>query len=216
MLAHELLVGCAMRSRWILFPWAAAIAGLAGCHSQKIDDLANGKLSDERTYAERNARYPTCPDRGAIAGNCGLLLKHASTEDFRVKFRDLKCVGKDDAGCEALYRRMLDAWLIKRYPLADWRAVGLACDGDPGRCDDPVKYELLLVDSHNVRVRDDFARAENEIEAQRDEEQNRHVAAQINGTAAVLGEVAYAAHRGPKCRSYPSLFGIATNTVCTQ
>lgn len=196
--------------------WVATVVGLAGCHSQAIDDRANEKLSDERTYATRNARYPTCPDRGVISGNCGLILKHASTEDFRVKFRDSKCVGKDDAACEALYQRMIDAWLITRYPLADWRKVVLACDSDPGRCDDPVKYELLLVDSHNVRIRDDAARAENEIEAERQDAQSRHVAAQIDTTGRILGEVAYATHKGPKCRSYPSLFGGVTNTVCTQ
>lgn len=192
------------------------VVGLAGCRSQAIDDRANERLSDERTYATRNARYPTCPDRGVIAGNCGLILKHASTEDFRVKFRNAKCVGKEDAACEALYQRMIDAWLVKRYPLADWREVGLACDGDPGRCDDPVKYELLLVDSHNLRIRDDFARAENQIEADREEAQEHHMHQQVTAVSEVVGEVAYVTHRGPKCRSYPSAFTGVTNTVCSQ
>lgn len=191
------------------------VAGLAGCHSQAIDDHANDRLNNEHTYATRNARYATCPDRGVISGNCGLILRHASTEDFRVKFRDSKCVGKDEAACEAIYQRMLDAWLIKRYPLADWREVTLACDGDPGRCDDPVKYELLLVESHNVRIRDDYARAENQIEAERREAQRRHAEAQSEGISQALTAVAIATHGGPRCHSYPSAFSGVTTTVCT-
>lgn len=191
------------------------VAMLAGCRSQAIDDRANDKLSDARASAERNAIYPTCRDRSTITGNCGLILERASTEDFRVKFRERKCVGKEDAACETLYRKMLDAWLIQRYRLADWREVGLTCDGSPGRCDDPVAYELLLLDSHNRRIRDDAARAENEIEARREEEQNRHVDEQVTTASVVVGEIGYAVHKGPKCRSYPSAFFGVTNTVCT-
>ena len=132
-----------------------------------------------------------------------------------MKFRDLKCKDKDAAACEVLYQKMIDAWLGQRYRLADWGAVALACDSDPGRCDDPVRYELLLVDSHNKRVRDDAARAENEIEARRADDQRQHVAGQVEVASAVLGEVAYATHKGPKCRSYPSVFAGVTNTVCT-
>ena len=204
-----------MRLHW-LFLSSAALASLAACRSQTIDDRANDKLSEVRATAERNAIFPTCRDRAAITGNCGLLLKHASTEDFRVKFRDSKCVGKDDATCESLYQKMLDAWLVQRYRSADWREVALTCDGNPGRCDDPVAYELLLLDSHNLRIGDDFARAENEIEAKRAADQNRHVARQVTMASAIVGEVAYATHRGPKCRSYPSAFSGVTNTVCTQ
>jgi len=198
--------------------WAATsalVVGLAGCRSGAIDDRANENLNDARLTAEREAVYPTCPDGASVGGNCGLLLKRASSEDFRTKFRDLKCVNKDAAACELLYRKMIDAWLAQRYRLADWGAVAIACDSDPGRCDDPVHYEMLLVDSHNKRVRDDAARAENEIEARREDEQQRHVAGQVEVASAVLGEVAYATHPGPKCRSYPSVFAGVTNTVCT-
>ena len=65
------------------------------------------------------------------------------------------------------------------------------------------------------RVRDDAARAENEIEARRERDQNAHVSHQVAIASAVLGEVAYAAYDGPKCRSYPSVFAGVTNTVCT-
>lgn len=214
MTARELLVDGSMDSRSFLV-WAAALVGLAGCRSGAIDDRANERLNDVRTSAEREAIYPTCPDRAAVGANCGLLLKRAASEDFRTKFRDLKCVNKDAAACEVLYQKMIDAWLAQRYRHADWRSVALACDTDPGSCDDPVRYELLLVDSHNAHVRDDAARAENEIEAQREEEQRQHVARQVEVASAVIGEVAYATHDGPKCRSYPSVFAGVTNTVCT-
>jgi hypothetical protein len=202
-----------MRVQSFFFVGAAA-AGFAGCRSQAIDDRANERLSEVRASAERSAVYPTCPDRETVAGNCGLLLKRASTEDFRARFRDKKCADKTEAACEALYQRMLDAWLVQRYRYADWREVGLVCDGNPGRCDDPVAYELLLLDSHNLRVRDDFARTENQIEAQRAAAQRRLAAQQVQVASAVLGEVAYGAHKGPKCRSYPSAFSGVTNTVC--
>ncbi len=202
-------------SRLSLVVWAAAVVGLGSCRSNAIDDRASEQLNELRVTAERNAVYPTCPDRQAVSGNCGLLLKRASTEEFRTKFRDLKCVNKDGPACEALYQKMIDAWLAQRYRFADWAAVGLTCDSEPGRCDDPVAYELLLVDSHNSRVRDEAARAENEIEARRAFEQEAHVARQVAVASAVLGEVAYATHDGPKCRSYPSVFAGATNTVCT-
>jgi hypothetical protein len=204
-----------MTSRSSLFV-TAAFVGLVGCRSGAIDDRANAQLNDARVSAERDAIYPTCPDRAVIAGNCGLILKRASTEDFRTKFRDLKCVNKDAATCEALYQRMIDAWLAQRYRFADWSAVALTCDSDPGRCDEPVQYELLLVDSHNHHVRDEAARAENEIEARRARDQARHVARQVAVASAVIGEVAYATHDGPKCRSYPSVFAGVTNTVCTR
>jgi hypothetical protein len=193
-----------------------SVAGLAGCRSQAIDDRASEKLSEVRASAERNAVYPTCRDPATITGNCGLILKRASTEDFRVKFRESKCVGKDDAACETLYQKTIDAWLVQRYRSADWPEVALTCDGNPGRCDDPVAYELLLLDSHNLRIRDDYARAENQIEAHRAKAQREHVARQVSVASAVIGEVAYASHEGPKCRSYPSAFSGVTNTVCTQ
>ena len=199
-----------------IFVAAAAVTGLAGCRSEAIEDRANERLNQEYTTAVRNAVYPTCPDRAVIAGNCGLILKHASTEDFRMKFRDRKCVGIEDAACETLYQSMLDAWLVQRYVLADWRKVALTCNSDPGRCDDPVAYELLLVDSHNYRIRDDYAGAEKEIEAQRQEEQARHVRGQVAAVSAGLGVAAAVAgvRRAPRCRSYPSAFTGVSTTVC--
>jgi hypothetical protein len=212
-MARRLLQREAMRFQWTFF---ALALGLGGCVSHAIEDRANERLSDERMTAQRNARYATCPDRGVISGNCGLILKHASTEDFRAKFRDSKCVGKDDATCEVVYQRMIDAWLIARYPHADWRAVTLACDGDPGRCDDPVAYERLLLASHNTWVYGEQARAENQIDEERRAAQNAHIRAQVQGVAQVLDAAAYAAHKGPKCRSYPSAFSGVTTTICTN
>lgn len=212
--ARELLSQGSMTSRSFVW-WAAAAVGMIGCRSGAIDDRANENVNEARVSAEREAIYPTCPDRAAVGGNCGLILRRASSEDFRTKFRDLKCVGKDAPTCEQLYQKMIDAWLAQRYRLADWGAVALSCDSDPGSCDDPVRYELRLVDSHNHRVRDDAARAENEIEARREREQSAHMNRQVAVASAVIGEVAYATHDGPKCRSYPSVFAGVTNTICT-
>lgn len=205
-----------MRIPSILFV-SAAVAGLAGCHSQDVDDRAGERLSQVRVSAERSAVYPTCRDRSTIAANCGLILKHAATEDFRTKFRDRKCVGKDEAACETLYQTMLDGWLAQRYVLADWRQVTLLCNSDPERCDDPVAYELLLVDSHNFKNRDNYAAAEKEIDHEREREQRRHGRA-VAGVAIGLGvaAVAVASRRGPTCRSYPSAFSGVTTTVCTR
>ena len=78
-----------------------------------------------------------------------------------------------------------------------------------------MAYELLLVDSHNVRVRDDYAREENEIEHDRRHAQSRHAAEQVAVAGAVLGTVAAVTARGPVCRSYPSAFTGVTTTVCS-
>ncbi|CAN5923337.1 hypothetical protein BH11MYX4_BH11MYX4_65270 [soil metagenome] len=211
-MAHALLDGEVMRFPWLVL--VTAVTGLAGCRSGAIDDRASEHVSEAHATAVRRAVYPTCADRAVVAGNCGLILKRAATEDFRVRFRDLKCVGKDTAECETLYQKMLEASLQQRYRLADWREVGLTCDANPGRCDDPVAYEMLLVDSHNLRVRDDYAREENEIESARLRAQARHVAGQIAVTSAVLGTAAAVVQRGPTCRSYPSAFTGETVTVC--
>ena len=201
--------------RFRCFLVVGAVAGLAGCRSAAIDDRANDRINDAHTTAVRRSFSPTCPDKGVVSGNCGLVLKGAATEDFRVKFRDLKCVDKDTAQCELLYQRMLDATLKQRYRLADWNEVTLTCDANPGKCDDPVAYELLLVDSHNVRVRDDYAREENEIEHERRSAQSRHAAEQVAVAGAVLGTVAAVTARGPVCHSYPSAFTGVTTTVCS-
>lgn len=192
-----------------------AATGLAGCRSSAIDDRASDRISEAHTTAVRRAFSPTCPDRNVVAGNCGLVLKRAATEEFRIKFRDLKCVDKTTEQCELLYQRMLDASLKQRYRLADWNEVALTCDANPGKCDDPVAYELLLVDSHNYRVRDDYAREENEIERDRRVAQARHVNEQIAVAGMVAGTVAAATVRGPVCRSYPSAFTGVTTTVCS-
>jgi hypothetical protein len=202
-----------MNRSWIVL--AAAATALGGCRSGAIDDRANERVSEARVTAERQAVYPTCRDRDVVAGNCGLVLKRASTEAFRTRFRDLKCVGKDTETCELLYQKMLDASLQQRYRLADFREVALTCDASPGRCDDPVAYELMLLDSHNLRVRDDYARAENEIEASRRRDQHRHVATQIAAATAVVDSAALVMNGGRACRTYPSAFSGVTTTVCS-
>ena len=204
-----------MRTPWFLLAAAAAATAITGCRSAAIDDRANERINDAHAAAVRRAFSPTCPEKGVVSGNCGLVLKRAATEDFRVKFRDLKCVDKDTATCETLYQRMLDATLKQRYRLADWDEVALTCDANPGKCDDPVAYELLLVDSHNVRVRDDYAREEQEIENERRHAHSRHAATQVAAAGALVGTVAAVAVRGPVCHSYPSAFTDVTMTVCS-
>jgi hypothetical protein len=201
------------------FALVAASAGLsvfaAGCHTQAINDRANEQLADVRAHAENTVVYPTCPNRAPIGGNCGLLLKRATTESFRERFRTQKCAGRTEEVCETLYQRMLDASLQQRYTKADWQAAALTCDANPGHCEDPVAYELLLLDSHNKSIRDETARAENEIERERARAHRRDAARAAAITGAVIGEVAYQTHSGPKCRTYPSVFAGITNTVCS-
>lgn len=186
----------------------------SGCRNQAIDDHAEAQLAEARSTAERAAVYPTCKNPEEISGGCGLVLKKATTEDFRRRFRDKKCAGKTDEQCEKLFQRMLDAWLVQRYGLADFDAAARACDSDPGRCDDPVGYELLLLDSHNKRVREGAARAELEIEAARREAHRRdaHEKAEVVGAAIDLATQRPA----PRCRAYPTVVAGVTTVVCAK
>lgn len=185
-----------------------------GCHHQAIDDHADAQLAEARSSAERAAVYPTCKNPQEITGGCGLVLKHATTEDFRTKFRDKKCTGRTDAQCETLFQRTIDAWLVQRYGLADFEAAARVCDSDPVRCDDPVQYELLLLDSHNKRVREGAARAELEIEAARREAHRRdgQATAEVVGTAIDLA----ASRPAPRCRAYPTVVEGVTTVVCSK
>ncbi|MBS2016074.1 MAG: hypothetical protein JST00_24550 [Deltaproteobacteria bacterium] len=186
----------------------------AACHDRAIDDHAEAQLAEARSSAERAAVYPTCKNPSEISAGCGLVLKRASTEDFRVKFREKKCAGRSDAQCEALFQRMLDAWLVQRYGLADFDAAARTCDADPGRCDDPAQYELLLLDSHNKRVREGAARAELEIEAARRAAHQRDAQEK---TAVVGAAIDLATSRpAPRCRAYPTVVSGVTTVVCAR
>lgn len=189
--------------------------GLVGCHSGAIDDRANEEIADVRARAEHRAIYPTCADKAPLGAGCGMLLAYAGTEEYRARFRAAWCVSADEAECQARFQRAIDGWLARRYFAADWGSVADVCDRDPTACADPKHYELLLVESHNAAVRDRAARDEDAIEARRAREHRADAARTIAVADQVLGEVAYAAHRGPKCRSYPSVFSGVTSTICT-
>ena len=198
----------------LLFLASAPIAlALGGCHTHAIDDRADAQLTEIYASGERAAIYPTCADHSPIGANCGLYTRRASTEEFRALFREKKCAGRTDEECQTLYQRAIDAWLERRYTGADWHGVALTCDANPGHCDDPVSYELLLLDSHNRAVRDATARADNEIEAGRRAAHRHDVEQAVATTTAIIGTAAYLATT-PKCRSYPSVVENVTTTIC--
>jgi len=190
-----------------------AFCALVGCRNQAIDDYIDTQVGEARGVAERSAVYPTCKVPEEITASCGLVLKRASTEDFRTKFREKKCANKTDAECETLYQRMLDAWVVQRYYLADFEMAARACDANPGRCDDPTQYELLLLDSHNKKVRDGAARAEIDLEEKRREAHRRDGQEKSELVGAAIGVVARAA---PRCRAYPTVVAGVTTVVCAK
>lgn len=190
-----------------------AFCALVGCRNQAIDDYIDTQVGEARGIAERSAVYPTCKVPEEITASCGLVLKRASTQAFRTKFREKKCASKTDAECETLYQRMLDAWVVQRYYLADFETAARACDADPGRCDDPTQYELLLLDSHNKKVRDGAARAEIELEAKRREAHRRDAQEKSELVGAAVDVVARPA---PRCRAYPTVAAGVTTVVCAK
>jgi hypothetical protein len=100
----------------------------------------------------------------------------------------MKCAGDSNDACDAKLERAEEAWLIQRYPLADFRSVDVTCDANPGRCDDGVGRELLLIDSQNLAARALGDRRENDVVARREEAQTRESA--MTTDAALLGVVA--------------------------
>ncbi len=196
--------------RWglLLVPLACA-----GCNAAAIDDRADTEIAGVRSDAAHRVISPTCRDGGLRPG-CGLLLEYASTARFRTMFREKKCAGIDRDRCERLYARALDAWLTRRYFAADWSAVRLACDANPRRCEAPRVYELALLDSHDAAVLDHAARTEIAIEDRRAAEHRADVAAARQTAAAMLGDADDVVYQGPRCRSYPSLYGGPTLTEC--
>ena len=136
----------------LLFSSLALAAPLAACHATEIDVRAEAKLAESRTVAERRILYATCTDGAGLGAGCGLLTRVAGTDAFRAKFRDKVCEQKTREACQEAYERMIDAELERRYRFADHAAVDSECRLHPGRCDDGVAYEKLLMTSHNANV----------------------------------------------------------------
>lgn len=140
-------------------------------------------------------------------------MRRLADEEFRKLFRDNYCKASTAAQCQTRYERMINARLEQRYYAADQASVTRTCDANPGRCDDLVAYEMLLLDAHNARVLQEGARAELRLEHDRRRAHAADVNATIRSTEEISDEVAYHLHKGPKCRSFPNVFGGA-NTIC--
>lgn len=193
----------------------ASIA-LGGCASAAIDQRAAKDSSDARVNAADAYLGPSCRDGSRFGPTCGLVTELVAAEDFRTSFRDKRCVTLDEASCQTAYQRAYEGWLTQRYDAADFAEVGRTCDRYPQRCAAMRDYELRLLDSHNRHIGDRVIDAEYTIEHERREAQARHTQAQLDATAEVVGEILYQTHDGPKCRSYPSVFGGTVNTLCTR
>lgn len=189
------------------------LLGLGGCASQAIDDRAAKDTSDLRVNAAGAFVSSSCGNGTRFGPNCGLLSDFVSTEDFRTRYRDRRCPGHDDEGCQLSFQRAFDSWLGHRYPAADFKEVARTCDLYPARCQKASDFELRLLDSHNQHVRDGVIEAESQVESERQLAQEQHRQVQEEVVFGIFNEIAYATHPGPKCRSYPSLFG-GVNTMC--
>lgn len=115
------------------------------------------------------------------------MLKYFETDEYRQLFRDKFCKTQTPEDCQIRYQRMIDVRLETRYFGADRAAVSRTCDANPGRCDDPIAYEMLMLDSHNDHVRRDAARAELAIQRRR----ARRAADIDRSLGAILGVVGY-------------------------
>jgi hypothetical protein len=186
-----------------------------GCMRASIDRAADARVAEVRDQTESAIVFTSCPDNRPLAASCGLILPHYASDDFRTTFRDSFCKELSPEACQSRYERMINARLEERYYAADRDATTRTCDANPGRCDDPVAYERLLLDSHNARVRQEGARAELLAEKRRRHAHAADVQATLATAAMVTGEIAYDVHAGPKCRTYPGLLG-GMNTVCSD
>ncbi|CAN5920068.1 hypothetical protein BH11MYX4_BH11MYX4_05260 [soil metagenome] len=110
------------------------------------------------------------------------MVERVAQRDFRDRFREQRCAGKDPSTCDALLSTAVDAWLEQRYFAADWKAVARTCEEQPGSCDAPSSYELLLLRSHDHFLRADTTRAADELG--RELESERRAVAEEN---AVIG-----------------------------
>jgi hypothetical protein len=195
-----------------IFIACTAIFFVAGCtHQQQIDDRANRQILANHAESEREVIKLQCADGADLGPSCGLLLSHAATPEFRDRYREKKCADKTTEQCQVLYQRDVDIALADRYWAADFRSVAKRCDAEAPRCEDPLAYERDLLGSHNTRVLIEASNKQMAIESNRDHAQ----AADRAHAAAVAGEVAFALHDGPKCRTYPNVLG-GWNTVCSR
>lgn len=194
---------------------ALALVGLFGCASPTIDERAAKDVSDLHANASGAFVNSSCGSGARFTPTCGLLSTFVSTEDFRTRYRDRRCPGHDDEGCQLAFQRAFDSWLAHRYYAADFKEVARSCDLYPARCQSAADFELRLLDSHNQHVRDQVIDADSRIEEQRQMEQARHRQAQAEVMYGVLRTIDYVTHDGPKCRSYPSMFG-GVNTLCDR
>jgi hypothetical protein len=184
---------------------------LSGCGAATIDQHYDAALAAADESAASQFVYATCPS-SEIGPSCGLILRHTAGDAFRERFRVRACKEKTPEACEDAYQRSVEAELGRRYFLADWAGVARQCDLSTPTCDDVVVYEKMLVQSHNDVVRMRSLDREAQIEAERREAKARATRVAL----ATAGEIAFALHPGPKCRTYPSVFSGVTNTVCTR
>jgi hypothetical protein len=185
---------------------------VGGCAHAEIDRDAERQLDEASNRA--TARLVTGSCRGsAIGPGCGLITRHAQSEDFREKFRARVCATKSTEQCEAALQRLIDAELQRRYFAADWRAVASTCDLSPPKCDDPVAYEKLLLASHNTNVQAKYDEESAQIEAERQAKQRAAVENDWATAALALDVAASITRPRPQCESYPSAFD-GTVTVC--
>ena len=133
-------------------------------------------------------------------------------ESFRARFRQAYCEDIDDHACQSLFERMFQANLVKRYGGADFERVALECDAAPRSCDNPADYERRLLASHNEAVIAMGVDRTHEAMERRERRQREHA----EHVAKIVGEVGWVLSDRPKCRSYPSVFGGVTNTICTE
>ena len=188
------------------------MAALAtGCHASTIDARADANLTEARVATEHQIAFATCADHSRIGPNCGLIMRIAASDDFRERFRAKVCARKTNEDCDLAYRRLIDAELAQRYFAADWGEVARACDLHPGRCDDAVAYEELLMNSHNTHLQAKYSEDEERIEAAR---RAAHRADEEAAVGAVLG-AAMVIGGAQVCHSYPSAFG-GEATVCSK
>ncbi len=184
-----------MRSLVTLLTASLLVTSSVACQRTAIDDGYDRAVAEARSRAEERFVYTSC-EGGGVAARCGLILKHVARDSFRERFRERACGALSDDECQARFNRFVEGQLHARYTSAAWTDIATYCDSHPTHCDDPIAYELLLVDNHNANVREALSREKLSIaEARR-------------------AERAYAEHDGPKCRSYPSVLTGTTLTLC--
>lgn len=147
---------------------AAATIFASGCaetHSAQIDAHATTQMMAAQIDADASVIKLHCADGKDLEPGCGLLLAHVSTPKFRSYFRDMKCDGKSDAECQAIFDHDVDESLAERYWAADRNAVAQKC---AGRCDDAKVLETELLTSHNMNVLTEIGHRQAAIESDAD------------------------------------------------